>query len=121
MKCLRRNKSKFYFANYEGDSPLLDEYGNETGEYKKSYSAPVEAKMNISPTRGETETMQFGDALLYDRVIVMDFPAPEINEQSILWIDRTPENGAPHDYIVKRVAKSLNSVSVAVSKVDVSE
>lgn len=120
MKCLNRNKTRFYYANYVKSVPLFDEYGNETGEGEAVYSEPIEAKMNISPTRGETETMQFGDAFLYDRVIVMELPAPDINEQSILWIDRTPEGGIPHDYIVKRVAKSLNSVSVAVIKVNVS-
>lgn len=48
-----------------------------------------------------------------------------INEYSILWVDVTPainEQGevtTPHDYIVKEVARSLNYVSIAISKVKV--
>lgn len=48
-----------------------------------------------------------------------------ITESSVMWIDSLPvmaEDGStqtPHDYIVKRVAPSLNSVSIAVSKVNV--
>ena len=57
-----------------------------------------------------------------------------MDEYSILWIDSEPEldaNGAlvlnedgtvktPHDYIVKKVAMSLHSVLLAISKVTVS-
>ena len=80
---------------------------------------------NISAAKGETQTRQFGENEIYDKVIVMDENAPPINEYSILWVDSTPtikEDGTtetPHDYIVKKVAKSLNVVSVAISKVNV--
>jgi hypothetical protein len=40
-------------------------------------------------------------------------------ENSILWIDDLEAES--YDYIVKKVARSLNSVSYAVSKVSVSE
>jgi hypothetical protein len=48
-----------------------------------------------------------------------------ITVSSIFWIDTLPEiaedgtTSTPHDYIVKKVAPSLNSVSIAVSKVNV--
>jgi hypothetical protein len=56
----------------------------------------------------------------------MDIDAPPIDEYSVLWIDKLPqlnEDGTtdtPYDYIIQRVAKSLNSISIAVSKVTVS-
>ena len=67
-------------------------------------------------------------------MIVIDNDAPDIDEYTVLWVDTVPtvdedgvltvnENGeilTPHDYIVKKVAKSLNSVSIAISKVTVS-
>ena len=66
--------------------------------------------------------------------MIMDNDAPPIDEYSILWIDCVPELDSegklalnehnemitPHDYVVKKVAKSLNNVSIAVSKVDIS-
>lgn len=125
MRCMNRNKVKFFYALYLGKAPIKDEYGNDTGEYEVKHGSPVEFSANISAAKGETQTRQFGENEIYDKVIVMDENAPPINEYSILWVDSTPtikEDGTtetPHDYIVKKVAKSLNVVSVAISKVNV--
>ena len=125
MRCLWRNRVRFFFANYVGREPIVDEYGNQTGEYKLQYGNPVEAEGNVSAARGEVATRQFGDDESYDRVIVMDNPKVPIEKSSILWIENMPviksdgTTDTSHDYIVKRVAPSLNSVSIAVSKVNV--
>ena len=125
MKALARNKSRICYANFRAKNPIQDEYGNLTGEYDIVYDNPVEIKANVSAARGESTTRQFGEDESYDRVIVMDDPTVPINVSSILWIDALPEIKAdgstdtPYDYIVKRVALSLNSVSIAVSKVSV--
>jgi hypothetical protein len=131
---MERNKTDFYSALYTERVPIVDEYGNDTGEYDVKHGNPVKSSANISAARGETQTRQFGENVSYDKVIVIDDTASPIDEYSILWIDTIPqleENGelavnedgeviTPHDYIVKKVAKSLNSVSYAVSKVSVS-
>ena len=125
MRTLRRNKIRIFYANYRDKVPLKDEYGNLTGEYDIAYDNPVEIRANVSAARGEATTRQFGDDEGYDRVIVMDDPALPITATSIFWIDTLPEiaedgsTKTPHDYIVKQVATSLNSVSIAVSKVNV--
>ena len=125
MKALRRNKTRIFYANYCDKIPLRDEYGNLTGEYRVSYDNPTEIMANVSAARGEATTRQFGDDESYDRVIVLDDPRLPITATSILWIDTLPEiaedgsTNTPHDYIVKQVAVSLNSVSIAVSKVNV--
>ena len=125
MKALRRNKTRIFYANYCDKIPLRDEYGNLTGEYRVSYDNPTEIMANVSAARGEVTTRQFGDDEIYDRVIVYDDPRLPIAVTSILWIDTLPEitedgsTDTPHDYIVKQVAVSLNSVSIAVSKVNV--
>lgn len=134
MKCIGRNKSRFFYSLYEGKEPITDEYGNNTGEYNVIHGKPIEFMANISAAKGETTTRQFGESESYDKVIVMDNDAPPIDEYTILWVDTVPqvdEDGnlatnddgeviIPHDYIVKKVAKSLNSVSIAISKVVVS-
>ena len=83
----------------------------------------------------------------YDKVIVTDDLDCPIDENSVLFIDKQPEftnvvtyeyvtttnNGQEtsawvvktvavpvHDYIVRRVAKSLNSISIAIRRVEVS-
>lgn len=134
MRCMNRNKVKFFYSLYEGREPITDEYGNVTGEYEVKHGNPTEGYANISAAKGETQTRQFGESETYDKVIVMDNEAPPIDEYSVLWVDTVPqlnEDGSlavdeegnvltPHDYIVKKVAKSLNNVSIAISKVNVS-
>lgn len=126
MKCMQRNKSRFFYALYDKKEPITDEYGNVTGEYDVTHGKPQEFFANISAAKGETQTRQFGENESYDKVIVMDNDAPPIDEFTILWIDTMPEFDESeevithHDYIVKKVARSLNSVSIAISKVNVS-
>ncbi len=125
MRTLARNKIRIYYANYHDKTPLKDEYGNLTGEYKVTYDNPVAVMANVSAARGESTTRQFGEDVSYDRIIVLDDPSFPIAETSILWIDTPPEiaeddtTQTPHDYTVKQVAPSLNSMSIAVSKVNV--
>lgn len=125
MRALHRNKVRIFYANYRSKTQRKDEYGNLTGEYEISYTNPIAVCANVSAARGEATTRQFGDDEGYDRVIVLDDPKFPITGTSIFWIDTPPEiaedgsTETPHDYIVKQVATSLNSVSIAVSKVNV--
>ena len=125
MRGLIRNQREFYFAVYQGKEALTDEYGRRTGEFTVKYSKPVKCRGNISAAQGEMQTRQFGDFITYDKVIVLCDKVTQIDEYAILWIDTLPEinkdgsTDTPHDYIVKKVANSLNVVSIAISKVEV--
>ena len=125
MRTLLRNTRRFYSASYVGETEILDEYGNPTGEYSVSYSNPIEYLGNISAAQGEMQSRQFGESESYDKVIVLDEGNAPIDEHSILWVDTLPrlnEDGTtatPYDYTVKRVAQSLNGVSIAIRKVQV--
>ena len=146
MKALKRNQRPLYYCLYAGKTPIIDEYGNETGESIVTYSEPVKMLANISPATGMSNTEQFGNLENYDKVIVTDWIDCPIDENSVLFIDKEPEFGESvtidyqesttlfgddtatpvtvqvpiPDYIVRRVAKSLNSISIAVQKVNVS-
>lgn len=123
MRCLSRNKSAFYYALHGEQTEIKDEYGNATGQYNVSHTNPHKTCGNISAARGEIQSRQFGESESYDKVIVLDDVNTPIDEYSILWVDTLPllkDDGStdtPHDYIVKKVARSLNSVSIAISKV----
>jgi hypothetical protein len=71
------------------------------------------------------QNRQFGESESYDKVIVLDNPNTPIDEYAILWVDTLPHlntdgtTDTPHDYIVKKVARSLNNVSIAIRKVNV--
>lgn len=116
MKCLKRNQRVFYYAPFIREDPEND--------YRPVYGEPVEMRGNISPGTGSTSVEQFGTNIEYDKVIVLDEPDCSIDESSILFLDLEPRTNAHgdyvYDYIVKKVAPSLNSVSIAISKVKVS-
>jgi len=126
MRCMRRNKVKFYYALFDHREDAEDEYGNPTGGQIVDHGDPVFCKANISPAKNADVVQLFGTDVNYDKVIVMDRPDIPIDENSVLWVDRIPvldEEGkteTPFDYIVRKVARSLNSVTIAIAKVDVS-
>ena len=123
MKCLERNKRTFRYSLYKGKEPITDEYGRKTGEYRIVYAEPVCMRANISPAGGSSQVEQFGSSEQYDKVIVTDDMSCPIDENTVLYVDCCPDvsgNDVPFDYIVKKVARSLNSISYAISKVKVS-
>ncbi len=146
MRTLTRNKRPFWFCLYEDKIPIIDEYGNETSEYIIRYGTPTKMSANISPASGYAQTEQFGSLDNYDKVIVTDWVECPIDELSVLFIDKAVEYGEAvtidyeesetvlgddtatpvtvevplYNYVVVRVARSINSVSIAVRKVDVS-
>ena len=117
MRCLDRNKRQFHYAPFSARTRV----GNG---YKSVYGEPVVMRGNISPATGSTSVEQFGNNVEYDKVIVIDDPNCPIDENSILFVEVAPSTNASgdyvYDYIVKKVARSLNSVSIAISKVKVS-
>lgn len=121
MKTQKRNQTTIYYANYSAmeDMTVTDEWGNvlKTGEKTASYTEPTAIELVVSPATGVIADEMFGGLQDYDRILVTE-KGCEINEHSILWIDANVND--PHDYIVKKVARSLNFVAYAVSRVEVS-
>lgn len=124
MRILERNKRTIYYMLYQGKTPVSEE-GLESGESAVCYYPAVSMRVNVSPATGYAQTEQFGNLANYDKVIVTDDMTCPIDENSVLFIDKEPEydsvTGTPlYDYTVRRVAKSLYSISIAVSKVTIS-
>lgn len=116
MRTLLKNKQDFQYANYMGQDEILDENGLGTGQYRPKYGERISARANVSAARGNVSIQEFGENLLYDKTIAFD-NCP-LNEESVLWVDDLTSDA--HDYVVVRIAKSLNSTLVAIRKVDVS-
>lgn len=123
MKLLKRNLSTIHYCLYERSEPILDDDGNETGEDKITYSEPVEFECSVSAATGYSATEMFGNLENYDKTLITDDMECPIDEHSVLFVDKEPEfdtDGRPlYDYIVRRVAKSINNISFAIRKVDV--
>lgn len=126
MKCLRKNMRRFWYALYIGDEETEDADGNYTGLYKPVYTLPRLMSANISAARGTSNEQLFGVDISYDKAIATADVNCPISETSILWIDNAPiidsdgSTNTPWDYTVSSVAKSINSITYAVKKVDVS-
>ncbi len=115
MRTLNRNKQSFFYANYIRTEDVADAAGNYTGEQRVVRTDPIAARGNISAARGDATVVQFGTNIDYDSVIVMD--ETDMDENSVLWIGAPLVK--PHNYIVKRVSRSINGVAIAIRKVDV--
>lgn len=116
MRTLRRNRQTIHYAVYSGVTAVTDSYGLHTGEYEPSYGEPVEAKMYVSPATRKASLEMFGINGSFDKILITDDMACPITETSIVWID-TPVTSASN-YVVVRVAKSLNHITYAVTQVD---
>lgn len=124
MRNLKRNQQKIYYKSYEGKRDIIDDNGFETGESEPIYSEPIEAMISISASKGEATEQQFGTNIDYDKVMITFDKSVKIDEYSKLYVDVIEESngvitdGMEPDYIVKKVAKSLNSISYAIQKVN---
>lgn len=123
MRIMERNKRRFWYLLFDHTEVVADEYGNETDPVAV-YKDAAEMRANVSAATGASQVEQFGSLTGYDKVIVTDDMSCPIDENTVLFLDKEPvydEDGKPlYDYMVRRVAKSLNSVSIAVTKVSVS-
>lgn len=117
MRALSRNKQAFYYALYKGKTAIVDANGFDTGDYTVTYDTPVEMRANISPARGTADLEQFGITSNYTHTIVTDDMACPIDQNSVLWIG-IPTT-AHHNYVVAQVARSLNSITIAIHEVDI--
>lgn len=112
------NKQTIYYALYTGITDAVDSDGFLTGEKVKTYAEPVEFRINVSPSKGYAKVEPFGIETSYDRVMnTCDLTCP-INEETLVWVDKTPQDG-PHNYRVTRVAPGLKNIVYAIQGVSV--
>lgn len=127
MKSMSRNKSSFKYLTYKGKTELKDSDNYSTGEYVITYNAPVSYKAPISANKGQDFMEMFGVAQDYDKVITIDDVNLSVDENTMFFIDKDPvydstnETLSNKDYIVSKIAKSLNVLVILVKKVRTDE
>lgn len=126
MRSMTRNRQSFYYADLLSVGMSQDADGNYV-EDTCNYSNPVKKEAVFTAASGEAQTQLFGANEIYDKVITLNFGENFLEIGSILWVDVVPDideetgkTDTPYDYIVVKVAKSLNFVNVAIRKVNVS-
>lgn len=114
MRDLKRNQIKITYRLFLGQREIVDALGCGTGEYEAAYGEETELLISVSANKGDYSIQQFGDLLDYDRtMIVSDVNCP-IDESTRVYIGGEP-------YIVKAVARSLNTSQYAIKRVDIDE
>lgn len=116
MRSLNRNKRTIYYSDSWLERKVYDEDGNFTGEYELTGDNPTEFKVNFSAATGEAEREIFGIINDYQRVMVTNDKSCPIDEEYVLWVNADPEEEL-YDYIVKRRAESINSISFLIEEV----
>ena len=122
MKQLKRNKQRFYYALLDTEDlveEILDENGQGTGEYAPKRLDPIEVWGNIAVPTGFTNIEKFGNIVSYDIVITLEDKDTPINESTVLWVYTNPNEDEPWDFMVRRVARSLNSATLQCAQAKV--
>lgn len=124
METMWINGREIWFLREEKVKDDVDEYGNVVGTHTVKYQKPQKLYGTVSEASGVLQTQQFGNLDAYDKIIVTSDMDCGIDENSVLFVDKPPEydkaKNPLYDYIVRRVAKSLNSISIAIAKAHVS-
>lgn len=119
MQSLRRNTSKVWYQVYQGQTEIIDEYGNKTGSFGDTYGELMFAEMMVSPNKGDATLEVFGTLLDYDRVISTADTSCPIDEQTVLWLDGASTE-KPYTHVVRKRAPWKNSLVFAIKQVEVS-
>ena len=133
MRTLNKNKTKLYYALYNGEVPIYDYYEDEdgnripidTGETTMGYTTPIEFYGNIALSGGESEAQEFGLNLAdYTGVLIVSKNVLPIDETSLIWQNTTPQynadgnvDGDSADYRIVKVSPSLNVDKFVLKKV----
>lgn len=111
MRSLNKNKQLMTYALPNGTEPIMDDYGNDTGEVLSVYTDFTEYKANISSAVGEEVVNVFGKVTDYSRVIcVAEKNCPIAVEGALIGFNNKT-------YEVAKVADSLNGFLIAVREV----
>lgn len=120
MRGLMRNKRVVFYKNFVKTEYEEDETTHvKTGNKKAVYTNVKMVYATVSTPTGNAVLEMFGTNENYDKVVVIDMPDVEIGENSVLWLDHQYGVDVPYDYIVKRIIRNHNFLTIGVRKVDV--
>ena len=118
MRDLIRNKRSLWYATPVGNTPILDEYGNDTLEVEAAFSSPLYLRANISANVGLEAVEVFGSQTEYSRTVSIVGSECPLVEGCRVWFRVEPnESATNHNYTVARVADSKNGYLVALREV----
>lgn len=120
MRTVKRNKRPVAYAFYAGQTEIVDDDGNYTGELDVSYSEPVKTLMNVSGGRGQADIALFGLTQTFARTATTEDLQTNWSTDMVFWVEADPDT-EPYDYRVAAVSRTINQVVVALAEVDVED
>ncbi len=118
MRNLIRNKRELWYAIQVGNTPILDEYGNDTLEVEAVFSPPLFLLANVSANVGLETVQVFGSQTEYSRTVSIAGGKCPLTTGCRVWFGIEPnEQATNHNYTVARVADSKNGYLVALREV----
>ena len=117
------DKRPLWYSNPVGEkTPVVDEWGNETGESAyESWSEPAKLMLNISPPTGSAEANPFGAFTDYSYVVSSSSKKHNtpLYEGTHVWFQT--DVSKPFNYIVAKVAEHITDTKYALKEVVASE
>ncbi|HIW86613.1 MAG TPA: hypothetical protein IAA48_08985 [Candidatus Eubacterium faecipullorum] len=113
MRDLKRNQSEIWYSLAVPDGGT-DKNGNKV----LTYEEPVAGRFSLSTNKGEASMEAFGRNVDYDREMTTHDMKCPINEHTRIWIGTDKDK--PYNYIVSKVAPSLNCIRYALKQVTTS-
>ena len=114
-----RYRRPIVFKNYVSTSYVEDSQGRKTGQRAVVYGDAITVYGTVSTPTGSTSLEMFGTDKDYDKYVVLDMTSITVTENSIFWIDVQYGENVPHDYVVRKVLKNHNFLTIGLRKVDV--
>lgn len=116
------DKRPLWYSNPTGEKiPIVDEWGNETGEASNEWSEPAKLMLNVSPPTGTAEASPFGVFTDYSYVVSSSSKKHNtpLYEGTRVWFNTEPTK--PFNYIVVKVAEHITDTLYALKEVAASE
>lgn len=119
MRGLMRLKRAISYKNFVSTSYVTDSQGRKTGRTAVEYSAVKVMYGSVSAITGQAVVEMFGVNEAYDRLVVVDDTSIDISESSILWLEKEYAEGESHDYVVRKIIRNRNYMTIGCKRVDV--
>jgi hypothetical protein len=117
------DKRPLWYSNPVGEKkPVVDEWGNETGESAyESWSDPAKLMLNVSPPTGSAEANPFGAFTDYSYVVSSSSIKRNtpLYEGTHVWFQT--DVSKPFNYTVVKVAEHITDTLYALKEVAASE
>lgn len=117
------DKRPLWYSNPAGEkTPVVDECGNETGEFAyESWSEPAKLMLNVSPPTGSAEATPFGAFTDYSYVVSSSSKKRNtpLYEGTHVWFQT--DVSKPFNYTVVKVAEHITDTLYALKEVAASE